>query len=169
MNVKMWISKPVAPLFRQLDEKKKEGFRGGFEPIPDVVMFSEGVNGDFRRRNNEQTLKCLSLVVEVKVSELAKARLTVGKVAADINKLAALRHECCHRGGNFYPVVMVLDTAPLAQERMTQYSYNKTKVIAEENRVGFLYCSPDVKYNSVQRHLQQHPTGPLALLAARDT
>lgn len=169
MNVKMWISGPVAPLFRQLDEKKKEGFRGGFEPIPDVVMFSEGVNGDFRRRNNEQTLKCLSLVVEVKVSELAKARLTVGKVAADINKLAALRHECCHRGGNFYPVVMVLDTAPLAQERMTQYSYNKTKVIAEENRVGFLYCSPDVKYNSVQRHLQQHPTGPLALLAARDT
>ena len=56
MNVKMWISEPVTPLFQELDEKKHEQFRGGFEPIPDVAMFSEDVNGDWRRRNNEQTL-----------------------------------------------------------------------------------------------------------------
>ena len=169
MNVKMWISEPVTPLFQELDEKKHEQFRGGFEPIPDVAIFSEGVNGDFRRRNNEQTLKCLSLVVEVKVSERAKARLAVGEVAADINKLAALRYECCHRGSNFYPVVMILDTAPLAHEQMTPYSYNKAKEVAEENSVGFLYCSPDVEFNSVQRHLTTASTGPLAPLAARDT
>ena len=56
MNVKMWISEPVSPLFRQLDERKNERFHGGFEPIPDVTMFSEGINGDWRRRNNVQTL-----------------------------------------------------------------------------------------------------------------
>ena len=165
----MWISEPVTPLFRQLDEKKEEGFRSGFEPIPDVAMFSEGINGDWRRRNNEQTLKCLSLVIEVKASEREKSRLRVGEVRADIEKLAAHRCECRYRGGNFYPVVMVLDTAPLAHERMTQYGYNKTKEIAEENSVGFLYCSPDCKFNSVERHLATAPTGPLASLAARDT
>ena len=161
MNVKMWTSEPVAPLFREFDERKNERFRGGFEPIPDVAMFSEGVNGDWRRRKCEQTLKCLSLVIEVKASERAGARLTVGEFKADIKKLAAHRKECCHRGGDFYPVVMVLDTAPLTREQMTWESYNATKAIAEENSVGFLYCSPDCEFNSVQQHL--------TTLAARDT
>ena len=169
MNVKMWIIEPVAPLFREFDERKNERFRGGFEPIPDVAMFSEGVNGDWRRRSYEQTLKCLILAIEVKASERAGSRLRVGEVKADIEKLAAHRDECKHRGSIFYPVVMVLDTAPIAGEQMTKYSYDKAKEIAEENSVGFLYCSPDVEFNSVQRHLQQYPTGPLASLAARDT
>ena len=169
MNVKMWISEPVAPLFQELDEKKHEQFRGGFEPIPDVAIFSEGISGDFRRRNNEQTLKCLSLVIEVKASERDRSRLAVGEVRNDINKLAALRVECNRRESDFYPVVMVLDTAPLTREQMTQYSYNATKVIAEENSVGFLYCSPDCEFNSVERHLSTASTGPLASLAARDT
>ena len=168
-NVKMWIREPVSSLFRQLDERKNERFRGGFEPIPDVAIFSEGVNGDWRRRNNENTLKCLTLAIEVKASERARSRLRVGEVAADINKLAAHRDECIHRGSNFYPVVMVLDTAPTAREQMTRDSYNAAKVIAEKNSVGFLYCSPDVEFNSVQRHLTTASTGPLASLAARDT
>ena len=169
MNVKMWITEPVSPLFRELDERKSERFRGGFEPIPDVAMFSNGVNGDWRRRNNEQTLKCLRLAIEVKASERAGSRLRVGEVAADIEKLAAHRHECSVRGNNFYPVVMVLDTAPLTREQMTSYSYNKSKVIAEENSVGFLYCSPDDDFNSVEQHLTTASTGPLASLAAGDT
>ena len=39
MNVKIWITDVVSELFRKFDEKKHEGFRGGFEPIPDVVIF----------------------------------------------------------------------------------------------------------------------------------
>ena len=169
MNVKMWISEPVTPLFQELDEKKHEQFRGGFEPIPDVAMFSEDVNGDWRRRNNEQTLKCLRSAIEVKASERAKSRLRVGEVEADIKKLAAHRDECIARGSKFYPVVMVLDTAPLAHEQMTPDSCNTTKMIAEAHSVGFLYCSPDDEFNSVQRHLSTAPKGPLAPLAARDT
>ena len=91
-----------------------------------------------------------------------ESRLAVGEVRNDINKLAALRVECNRRGSDFYPVVMVLDTAPLAREQMTQYSYNATKVNAEENSVGFLYCSPDCEFNSVERYLTTTPTGPLA-------
>ena len=168
MNVKMWISNPETRLFQQLDERKNERFRGGYEPIPDVAMFSEGVTGDWRRRNSEQTLKFLRLAIEVKASERAKSRLRFGEVAADIEKLVAHRGEAGHRGSTFYPVVMVLDTAPLAHEQMTRYSYNKTKEIAEKNSVGFLYCSPDVEFNSVQRHLTTASTGPLAPLADRD-
>ena len=169
MNVKMWVDEPVAPLFRQLDERKDVRFRGGFEPIPDVVIFSEDVNGDWRRRNNEETLKCLMLAIEVKASERANSRLRVGEVAADIRKLAALRDECIHRGNTFYPVVMVLDTAPVARERMTQYSYKSAKEIAAENSVGFLYCSPDVEFNSVRRHVATAFAGSLALLVAGET
>ncbi len=46
MNVKMWIDDPVSELFRELDLKKHEGFRGGFEPIPDVALFSPAVSAD---------------------------------------------------------------------------------------------------------------------------
>ena len=34
MNVKQWITDPVTPLFQQLDARKHELYRGGFEPIP---------------------------------------------------------------------------------------------------------------------------------------
>ena len=39
MNVKIRITEVVSDLFRELDVRKAEGFRGGFEPIPDVVIF----------------------------------------------------------------------------------------------------------------------------------
>jgi hypothetical protein len=53
MNVKMWISNPVSPLFRQLDMRKQEFYHGGFEPIPDLCLFSEAVSADWRRGNHE--------------------------------------------------------------------------------------------------------------------
>ena len=39
MNVKMWINDPATPLFKELDDRKHPEFRGGFEPITDVVLF----------------------------------------------------------------------------------------------------------------------------------
>ncbi|MDP9485653.1 MAG: hypothetical protein M3Q49_07695, partial [Actinomycetota bacterium] len=44
MNVKMQIDEPVSKLFRELDLRKHEDFRGGFEPIPDVALFSPTVS-----------------------------------------------------------------------------------------------------------------------------
>ena len=51
MNVKQWITDPVTPLFQQLDARKHELYRGGFEPIPDIVLFNPilavtGAGGD---------------------------------------------------------------------------------------------------------------------------
>src|SRR5215203_1856500 len=55
MNVKMRIMDPVSEHFRMLDEKRHPDYRGGFEPIPDVVIFRPEIDGDFRRRNRENS------------------------------------------------------------------------------------------------------------------
>ena len=47
MNVKMWIDNPVSELFRKFDLRKHEDYRGGFESIPDVYLFSTRVEGDW--------------------------------------------------------------------------------------------------------------------------
>jgi hypothetical protein len=69
MNVKMRIMDPVSDLFQDLDEKKHPDYRGGFEPIPDVVIFRHDIHGDWRRRNRDKTVKRALMAVEVKVSD----------------------------------------------------------------------------------------------------
>lgn len=46
MNVKIWLEGSRTPLFRKLDKRKHPDYRGGFEPIPDVVIFNEEIKGD---------------------------------------------------------------------------------------------------------------------------
>jgi hypothetical protein len=50
MNVKQWIPDVQSDLFKAFDQAKHESSRGGFEPVPDVVIFSPAVEGDWRRR-----------------------------------------------------------------------------------------------------------------------
>ena len=169
MNVKMQIDEPVSRLFRELDLKKHEDYRGGFEPIPDVALFSPSVSADWRRRNNAVTLSSLLVAIEVKASERANGRLRSGEVIGDIAKLAAHRDEAKHRGNDFYPVMMVIDTAPLPKEQMTKYGFDQATQSAEELSVGFLYLSPEVEFDSVSRHLKGSHSGRLASLAASDS
>lgn len=143
MNVKMWIPHPVTDLFQRLDQRKHEMYRGGFEPIPDVCLFSEAVLGDWRRRNNEQTMKALLLAIEVKASERAGARLRSGEVIGDILKLQAHREEARERNSVFTPVMLVIDTAPVPAERMTHSSMEESRLAAHEAKVEFLYVSQD--------------------------
>lgn len=164
MNVKMQIDNPVSQLFQELDLRKHENFRGGFEPIPDVAMFSSLVSSDWRRRNSTATLRALLLAVEVKASERAGGRLRPGEVIGDIEKLAAHRDEAVHHGTDFYPVMMVIDTAPLLKEQMTNYGYTEAIRSAEEFDVGFLYLSPDTEFDSVSAHLKSLDSGRLASL-----
>lgn len=168
MNVKMQIDEPVSKLFQELDIRKHENFRGGFEPIPDVALFSSSVSADWRRRNNAVTLGSLLLAVEVKASERANGRLRSGEVIGDIEKLAAHREEAKHRGNDFYPVMMVVDTAPLTKERMTEYGFTLVVQSAEELSVGFLYLSQDTVFDSVSGHLKGPHEGRLASLAASE-
>ncbi len=142
MNVKMWIDNPVSSLFRELDKKKHIGFQGGFEPIPDVVIFKPTVNGDWRRRNHEATLLNMLVAIEVKASERANGRLQPSEIKFDIQKLAAHREEVKARKADMFPIMLVIDSAPIDRERMTDQALAQSKNLAEELKVGFLYISP---------------------------
>lgn len=142
MNVKMRISNPVSDLFKKLDLRKHQDYQGGFEPIPDVCLFTSHVNADWRRRNRAKTLSSLLLAIEIKASEREKGRLRIGEIKTDIEKLAAHHEEAQARGYTFLPVVMVIDTAPDKDERMTTKSIEEAQAIAVELAVGFMYFSP---------------------------
>jgi hypothetical protein len=143
MNVKQYIIGPVTPLFQERDLRKHADYRGGFEPIPDVAIFTPDIGGDWRRRNREATLQHLLVAIEVKASERANARLRSSEIIRDIRKLAAHRDEIRHRGGAMEPVMMVIDTAPLDTERMNRAAVELSSRTANEQGVCFLYVSPD--------------------------
>lgn len=142
MNVKMWITDVVSDLFRKLDERKHPDFRGGFEPIPDVVILGPDIEGDFRRRNRENTLRHTLMAVEVKASERHLGRLRAGEIVKDIEKLQALRIEALHRGSDLLPAIVTINTAPETNERMTSNARRKVEDAAREHRVCLFYVSP---------------------------
>ena len=118
-------------------------FRGGFEPIPDVVIFRSEIEGDWRRRNRENTLRHMLMAIEVKASERYLGRLRAGEIVDDILKLEALRTEALHReDSDMLPAIVVIDTAPEANERMTPYSRHKVEAAARERGVCLFYVSP---------------------------
>lgn len=142
MNVKMWIADVVSEHFQALDEKKNPGFQGGFEPIPDVVIFRPEIRGDYRRRNRENTFRQMLMAIEVKASERYRGRLTAGEIVDDIVKLEALRLEARHRGWEVLPVMVTIDTAPEASERMTANAFHESKAAAREREICLFYVSP---------------------------
>jgi hypothetical protein len=143
MNVKQWVPEPRTALFQSNDLKKQADYRGGFEPIPDVVIFRPEIKGDWRRRNADATLRQMLLAVEVKASERAKARLQAGEIIRDIRKLEAHRDEVRHLGADMHPVMLVIDTAPLTHERMSREAVVQAASAAWEHGVSYLYVSPD--------------------------
>lgn len=143
MNVKMWIPDVVSDHFKSLDLKKAEDFRGGFEPIPDVVVFHSDIRGDFRRRNYSNTLRQMLMAIEIKASERDHKRLGPKEIVDDILKLDAHRFEARNRGTDFLPAVLVIDTAPELAERMTQYALETAKSAAKERGVCFFYLSQE--------------------------
>ena len=145
MNVKIWIDKPITSLFRTHDSYKNRDFQGGVEPIPDLVLFAPEIKGDFRRRNNKNTLRHMLMAIEVKASERAHSRLIPGEIVEDILKLEAFRNEARRRSTNFVPTMVVLDTAPNEKERMTKKSLQFVLDEAEEHNVGLFYLSPNTE------------------------
>jgi hypothetical protein len=143
MNVKIWIEPVTSEYFRKLDEGHAEGYGGGFEPIPDVVIFRREIAGDWRRRNYENTLRQMLMAIEVKASERHLGRLRAGEIVNDVLKLEALRIEALHKGGpDVLPAVVIIDTAPEANERMTPEARRETEAAARGRRVCLFYVSP---------------------------
>lgn len=143
MNVKQWIPNVRSELFRQYDLAKHEDYRGGFEPIPDVVIFSPAVEGDWRRRRTEHTIASMLVVIEVKASERHKGRLSSFEIVKDIQKLSAHREEVLQCGFDFYPIMLVIDSAPDKTERMTRQSVIEALKAARKLGVEWRYVSPD--------------------------
>lgn len=142
MNVKMWIESPSSDLFQKLQNKKHHAYQVGFEPIPDIVIFKPLINSDWRRRNKTATLLNMLVAIEVKASERANSRLQPSEIALDIQKLAAHREEVENIGGEMFPIMLVIDSAPNENERMTENALEKSQALALELEVGFLYVSP---------------------------
>lgn len=141
MNVRQDIRDVKTELFRRFDERKHVDFRGGFETIPDVVLFKPEVNGDWRRRRAQDTLLNMLVAIEIKASERDKSRLREGEIKRDIEKLAAHREEVEHLGATMVPVMMVLDTAPDLSERMTPKALKACRELAATERVAFAYLA----------------------------
>jgi len=139
MNVKMRIFNPISTLFNALDSRKHPNFRGGFEPIPDVCLFSPKVRGDWRRRNRMQTLESLLMAIEIKASERANGRLREKELIFDIQKLNAHRQESNNMGHDFIPIMMIIDTAPDSSERITFSTLDQIISHALEHKVGLAY------------------------------
>lgn len=143
MNVKMYISNPITPLFQNFDKKKNEKYQGGFEPIPDVVIFSLKINGDWRRRNRINTLQETLVAIEVKASERHKGRLTEIEIVNDLKKLNAHRYEAIHRKAGFAPIMIIVDTAPEPSERMKQFAIDRCMNFATNENMGIIYIGAD--------------------------
>ena len=151
MNVKMWIDNPVSVLFKSLDKRKHQDYQGGFEPIPDIVLFSKAIKSDWRRRNRNNTMNCMLAAVEVKASERAKSRLRPKEIRDDILKLAAHRQEAQNLGSDFAPIMMIIDSAPDSSELMTEAAVNSSKDFASQINVGFMYISRKLEINSFHK------------------
>ena len=106
------------------------------------MIFRPEINGDWRRRNREKTLRQMLMAIEVKASERKGSRLRAGEIVDDIFKLEALRIEARHRGADMLPAVVTIDTALEANERMTPEARRLTETAARKREVCLLYVSP---------------------------
>lgn len=150
MNVKMWIDNPVSKVFQDLVRKRHEDYRGGFEPIPDIVLFSPNINSDWRRRSYKNSLNNMFVAIEVKASEREKSRLRPKEIITDIEKLDAHRIEVENRGAAMFPVMLIIDSAPLDKELMTNAGLEESRLKAEELNVALLYISKYREINTLK-------------------
>ena len=150
MNVKMWIENPVSKVFRDLVKKRHKDYQDGFEPIPDIVLFSPKIKADWRRRNYKKTLRNMFIAIEVKASERESARLRPKEIITDIEKLDAHRQEVEHKNSTMFPVMMIIDSAPRDCELMTPDALEKTRLKADELNVALLYISRYKEINTLQ-------------------
>ena len=141
MNVKIRVMNPRVNEFVIRDSKKHEDYQGGYEPIPDIVLFSREINGNFQRRNRKNTLAQMLMAIEVKASEKEDSRIRPKEIEDDLKKLDAFREEAAIRHSRFIPTMIVLDTAHEEEERMIPQSVDRIFSKAEELGIGLFYLS----------------------------
>ncbi len=142
MNVKIYIKNPKAIFLKEAIKKKNINYRQGKEIIPDVSIFSQNINCDFRRRNCKNTLRETLYSLEIKASERLKGRIRPGEVINDIIKLKAQLQEIKNKYNKVIGVgIIIIDTAPKKAERMTPQALDNVKNVANKENVDFWYIS----------------------------
>jgi hypothetical protein len=82
------------------------------------------------------------MAIEMKASERAGSRISDAEVLWDIGKLDAHRIEGEQRHKRTIgAVIMIINTAPRREERMTDLSINRVRARAREAGVDFYYVS----------------------------
>lgn len=145
MNVKTTVSNVQTDFFNQRLLLKNPDYQSfGLEIIPDISFFSKNINGDWRRRNFDNTLKETIYSLEIKASERHKGRLTKGEIQSDILKLVAQREETYQLYGKRIGTgMLVVDVAPDLTERMKAPTLDFIIEFAEANSVDLWYFSQD--------------------------
>ena len=142
MNVKIWIHDVATELFVAKDARKEQKYRGGFEPIPDIVLFEPDISGDWRRRNYHNTFEKMLYTLEIKASERKGNRLTFGEIKGDIDKQIALRGERRMRLDKELGVgVIIIDTAPDKKEVIRAEALAQLIDYSQKMKVDFGYFS----------------------------
>jgi len=141
MNVKMKINNPVSKFFKDHEGTRAEAYKGMVEPTPDIVIFNQSINGDWRRRNYENSLRNMLIAIEMKASERYEDRLKPKEIIPDIEKVAAIREEVQNIGSRVVPVMLIVDTAPEEKEQMTLKSIEVVKNAARKEGVCLFYLS----------------------------
>ncbi len=142
MNVKITFLNPKTNFFKDGMKNKKSEYQEGKEIIPDITIFSTNIKSDFRRRNSKNTLKETLYSLEVKASERKNGRLRPKEIKSDILKLKAQYTETNLKHGIEIGIgMLIIDTAPKSNEKITKKTLNEIVAFAKENSVDFWYCS----------------------------
>ena len=142
MNVKITFLNPKTKFLKDGMKNKKPEYQEGKEIIPDITIFSTNIKSDFRRRNSKNTLKETLYSLEVKASERKNGRLRPKEIKTDILKLKAQYTETNLKHGIEIGIgMLVIDTAPKSNEKITKKTLNEIVAFAKENGVDLWYCS----------------------------
>ena len=139
MNVKMHIDDVISVHFKS---KVNPLYGNGCESVPDILIGRPGLGADFRRRNYKNTHRNALLAAEMKVSENDGKTMHPRSVLKDIAKVAAIREEALHRGSDIVPAMVVVSTAPLERERLSEHSRREVEAAARELGVCLFYVGP---------------------------
>jgi len=156
MNVKMCIRNPQTEFFRAIADNRSEGYQGLCEPTPDIVVFEPEIAGDWRRRRclysemSESPHMLILMEMEIKASERSSGRLTSGEIEGDIEKLTSHRKEIVFArtyaglpSADIYQVMLIIDTAPLENERMKLKSLESARRLSAQNGIQLCYIAPE--------------------------
>ncbi len=145
MNVKTTITNVQNPFLLQKSFLRNAKFQSAdIEIIPDITVFTQDINHDWRRRNFANTLKETVYSLEVKASERHKGRLQQKEIETDILKLVAQREETERLFRRRIGVgVFIIDVAPDLDERMKASTLGFLIELAKDQEVDLWYFNQE--------------------------